>query len=120
MNKRPLFSSLQVVEADRYSLERGKPAIIKPIDFRLQDYRSFRLRFRCGYGDKGEDIPEPIRQAIVLKAAHLRSISRPDVQLMSETVNGVGSSMWSVSESVGVAYERAAANLVSGYRIVVL
>lgn len=53
-----------------------------------------RIQFKAGYGDDGEDVPEPIRQWIAMKAGMLRSISRPDFAVRSETVDGVGSRTW--------------------------
>lgn len=112
--------ALEGLPEGSWRIIRGETTRLAPVGFRLNDYRSFRLRFACGYGAEGTAVPEPIRQAITLRAAHLASLSRPDVQLIADAVTGIGSSTWAVSEAVGKTYETAADNLVSGYKVPVL
>jgi len=109
-----------VVDPQNYKIWPGEPAKILPNGWRIPPFSCLRLRFTCGYGPAGTDVPEPIRQAIVMKAAFQRSMSRDDPQLRSETVDGVGTQTWAVSDVVGTAYEKAALALVSGYRMPVL
>jgi len=79
--------------------------------------QSVRVRFVAGYGAAGTDVPEPIRQAIVLKVGYLRSMLRPDALLRREEVTGVGSWDWTTSDIVGIAYDRACSDLLVRYRI---
>lgn len=111
---------LEAVEPSLYRVTPGTQDVLLSSSLSVSRDTSMRLRFTCGYGAVGTDVPEPIRQAIVMKAAFLRSMSRDDPQLRSETVDGVGTSTWAVSDVVGTAYEKAAMALVQGYRVPVI
>ena len=77
-----------------------------------------RIRYRAGYGEAGEDVPEPIRQWIALRVGTMRAFSsRSDPSLRSETVEGVGARSWETSGSMATAYQSQMSTLLDPYRI---
>lgn len=78
------------------------------------------IEFTAGYGDEGENVPEPIRSAIALLVSHLRSMSAQNLFLSGETVEGIGSKSFVVGGNAGAAVDNAVRTLISGYRIISL
>lgn len=65
----------QVLATDRYTISRSNPARVYrayntcfPVTRCQPD--AVRMRFIAGYGDEATDIPEPIRQAILMMIGH--------------------------------------------------
>ena len=59
---------------DRLSLEWGSAIVVQPVtgwpDVRDDAHDPIRVRYVCGFGASPEDVPESIRHAIRLLAAH--------------------------------------------------
>lgn len=112
-----------IVAPSAYRVLPGTPARIIPARAAggwpsgASGQQSVRVRFVAGYGAAGTDVPEPIRQAIVLRVGYLRSLLRPDALLRREEVTGVGSWDWTTSEVVGISYDRACSALLAPFRI---
>jgi uncharacterized phiE125 gp8 family phage protein len=75
-----------------------------------------RIRYRAGY-ESAEDVPAPIRQAIILMTGRLLSMNRPDPLLRRDTVEGVGSQEWDVSGGIDAAMSGAAEALLQPFRV---
>lgn len=113
--------SSQTVDPADYELVKGAPARVRPdYDASWPSARGCRgevtVRFVAGYG-AAEDVPEPIRNAIALQVAHLRSLMAQNLFLRSEVVEGVGSFDYFVSEAAGRALGAAADALLAPYRV---
>lgn len=76
-----------------------------------------RVAFVAGYGDDPEDVPEPIRMAITLMVAHLRSVMSRDPMLSGDSVTGLGSKTYDSSAGAGGAITTAVDSLLSIYRV---
>lgn len=68
-----------------------------------------------GYGDP-EDVPAPIRRAILLRVGQLYNLVSRDVALKKRVVEGVGSREWDVAGASALVMDRAITSLLSGYR----
>lgn len=75
------------------------------------------VSFVAGYGATGASVPEPIRNAIALKVRGLLAGLARDPTLTEESVDGVGSQRWTLSEAGQRAFDRAADALLSEYRV---
>lgn len=110
----------QTLAGSSYQVLAGEPAglaIVGAWPALRQGRENVRIRFVAGYGASGSAVPEPIRMAIAMKVNLLRSMTRQDPLLRSETVDGVGSQQWAVSESIGLAVDKAAQSLLSPFRV---
>lgn len=78
-----------------------------------------RIRYQTGYA-----VTHPtlyiVRRAIVLMASHILTLSETDLSLRSETVDGVGSQTWSVSDAAQVMIDNTVDRLLSPLRIIAL
>ncbi|MGV6875923.1 head-tail connector protein [Pseudochelatococcus sp. B33] len=82
--------------------------------------RSFRVRYVAGYGDAPANVPQAIRQAIILRARPIITSMTVDPALQRERVDGVGEFQWGFTAATADVYEKAAASLLDGYRVPVL
>ena len=76
-----------------------------------------RVRFVCGYGDGGEDVPAPIRSALVLMVGRLMSVNRADMAIRTRAVEGVGSTTWMNPSDVRDGITATEDALLMPYRI---
>lgn len=74
-----------------------------------------RVAAVLGYGD-AEDVPAPIRRAILLRVGQLYNLVSRDVALKKRVVEGVGSREWDVAGASAFVMDRAITSLLSGYR----
>ena len=93
-----------------YASSFSAPAIMDTIN-------AVKVRFRAGYGDAGSDVPEPIRQAMVLNVGQTRMLTGSALGLKRETLEGVGSWEYVLSEQGSAVMTSAAAALLAPYRI---
>lgn len=75
------------------------------------------VTFLAGYGDSGDDVPGPIKQAMLMLISHYRSMSERNLFVASETEDGIGSTTYVVGGNAGQAIEATVKALVSGYRV---
>jgi uncharacterized phiE125 gp8 family phage protein len=75
------------------------------------------VEFRAGYGDQPDDVPEAIRAALALQVGRLRSIARPDMFVTTDTVFGVGSKQFIVSDQALLALDAAERALLYPFRV---
>jgi uncharacterized phiE125 gp8 family phage protein len=78
------------------------------------------IEFVAGYGDDGDDVPEPIRTAVALGAGHLCSMSARNLSISEEVVEGVGSTRYTVSENAGDVIDYTVECLLSTYQVMVV
>jgi uncharacterized phiE125 gp8 family phage protein len=78
---------------------------------------AIRVTFVAGYGDDGEDVPAPIRQAIILLAKHLYGLTERNLTLARVEVPGVLTRQFVVSEAAGSVINAAINALAGPYRI---
>jgi uncharacterized phiE125 gp8 family phage protein len=75
------------------------------------------IRFVAGYGDEGNKVPEPIRQALAEKVSLARAMARPDPSLRSETTDGIDSYSYSTGQDFADALRSSIEQRLEGYRI---
>lgn len=76
-----------------------------------------RVTFVTGYGDAGEDVPTPIRQAIILLAKHLYGLTERNLFLAREDIPGVRNRQYVVSDAAGGVIGAAIDALVAPYQV---
>lgn len=82
------------------------------------DVESVRVRFTAGYSAGPPDLlPAPIKQAVLLAVRDLWSLGERNLYLRSESVPGLASYEWTVSEMAGKVIRSAAESLLSTYRV---
>jgi uncharacterized phiE125 gp8 family phage protein len=87
------------------------------------DAESVRIRFTCGYPiDFGNSpptdiLPVPIKQAVLLMVKHLWGLGERNLFVSAETVDGVGSRNFVVSENAAIVMKAATENLLAPYRV---
>lgn len=111
-----------VLNVSTYRIVPGTPATVLPIWawgwFSL--WHGFRLRYAAGY-DTPADVPQPIRQAIILRVGQLRSMGgRADPLLKQDSVIGVSTRQWETQTDINAQTDRAILNLVRNYVVPLL
>lgn len=83
------------------------------------DSESVRVRFTSGYelSSGVESMPAAIRQAVLLMVKHLYGLGERNLFVSSETVDGVGSRNFVVSENAAEVMKVASENLLQTYRV---
>lgn len=85
------------------------------------DLQSVRIRYTCGYavaaGAVADQMPQPIKQAVLLMVKELYSLGERNLMLGTETIDGVGSWQYVVSENAAKVIRAASENLLSAYRV---
>lgn len=82
------------------------------------DIESVRVRFMCGYElATVETMPAAIRQAVLLMVKNLYGLSERNLFVSAETVDGVGSRNFVVTENAGLVMRAAAESLLASYRV---
>jgi hypothetical protein len=85
-----------------------------------------RVRYKAGYNgtsgaDAGElqtgDVPERARQAIILSVQHMRSMSKDDLFLRVDEVEGIGRREFTVSDQAGKIIDATCDRLLQGLRL---
>jgi uncharacterized phiE125 gp8 family phage protein len=112
----------QTVDAGVYRVitgERGRIALAVGSAWPTPLYGqgAVTIRFVAGYGSAGSDVPEPIRQAIVLGVSLSRSLTGQNLFVRSETVDGVGSRDFSGGTQASATIADQIERLISGYRV---
>lgn len=74
------------------------------------------IEYTAGFGASGSNVPEPIRQAIVLLVNHQRSMGT-NLFISNETEDGVGSTSYVVGGNAGQAIDNAVQSLLGEYRV---
>lgn len=76
------------------------------------------IKFTAGYGDDGDDVPEPIRTAISLGVANLRSMSSRNLTVSLEQEEGIGETRYIINKDVLGAMDETMRCLLSIYRVI--
>lgn len=76
------------------------------------------ITFTVGYGDDGDDVPEPIRTAISLGVANLRSMSSRNLTVSLEQEEGIGETRYIINKDVLGAIDETMRCLLSIYRVI--
>lgn len=113
----------QTVDPDQYHVIPGNPGYVEPeigvawptAMWNRRD--AVVIRFVAGYGDEGEDVPEPIRQAILMNISMLRSSSSRDLFVSREDVDGLGVIEYSAGVQSGRMVDAEVGRLVANYRV---
>lgn len=102
-----------------YRLSKGSPDKVTPTGSwpRGSGPQSFRIRYKTGFGDIPADVPQPIRQAILLHARSILSTASIDPALQYERVEGVGEMRWGFTESTTKALSDTVKALAGTYRV---
>lgn len=92
-----------VVAPSSYRVLAGEPTVLIPTSGNswpaIGPDERLVVRFICGYGDTGEDVPENIKAAIVAGIGMMRT-TWGNPLLRSETVDGVGSVTYETGSGV--------------------
>lgn len=124
----PVASPVSVKYVDVHGVEQT----VSPDDYELIDdaiwfhpswrfpalYRrpdAVRIRYQAGYAPT--DVPPEAKQAVILSVQHLMAMSREDLYLRAEEVEGIGRDEYAVSEQASKIIERAADQLLQGLRL---
>ena len=84
---------------------------------------ALRLRYRAGYdgvavADGGTGpVPDEAKQAVILMAQHMLATSSENLFVRSDTVEGIGSLQFTVTDQADALVKRAAENLLQGLRV---
>lgn len=82
------------------------------------DYETVRVRFTSGYAVTTPDsLPQPIKQAVLLAVRDLWSLGERNLYLRSESVPGLASYEWTVSDNAGKVIRDAVGGLLGVYRV---
>ena len=105
-----------------YQLMPGNPVtIVRKFDQAWPDVRqqddAVRVAFVAGYGAAGSDVPENIRSAICLRVASLYPLMERNLFVSEDTVEGVGTVKYTVSQNAGGIMDKAIESLLSPYRV---
>jgi hypothetical protein len=113
----------QTVDPATYLVQKGTPSHIVLANgatwpsVNITVPGSVTIRFIAGYGDKGTDVPEPIRTAIALQASHLRSLTQQNLFLSRESVPGIIDRNWTMGGGAETAINGAVQALLTTYRV---
>ncbi|WAJ29323.1 hypothetical protein [Antarcticirhabdus aurantiaca] len=75
-----------------------------------------RVTFKAGYGAEPDDVPAPIREAIIKRVGQLLLEESEDGQLRSFAVDGAFTESYNSPEQRAAEVERSIARLVKSYR----
>jgi uncharacterized phiE125 gp8 family phage protein len=119
-------TGFRVIGADSLALTRASLAPVYngtwPASVR-RDHESVKIQFTCGYEkDYGNSppsdiLPTPIKQAVLLMVKHLWGLGERNLFVSAETVDGVGSRNFVVTENAAAVMKIASEGLLSTYRI---
>lgn len=110
------------IPVTEYRLSKGIPDVVLPRKSWPSGLgpRSFRVRYIAGFGETPADVPQAIRQAIILRARPIITSMTVDPALQRERVDGLGEFQWGFTSATADVYEKAAASLLDGYKVPVL
>lgn len=117
----------QTVDPTTYRVIRGEPARIVPSAGNawpstgytsgypgVYEFGDVTVRFVCGYGSSGANVPEAILSAIVLRVAMHNGLSSQNPMVQSETVFGVSSTTYGTAAGA-MAIEAQVNSLLRNY-----
>lgn len=83
------------------------------------DPESVRIRFTGGYENEtaGDTMPAPIKQAVLLNVKYLYGLSERNLFMSSESVDGVSSQNFVVTENASMVMRSASESLLTTYRV---
>jgi uncharacterized phiE125 gp8 family phage protein len=83
------------------------------------DPESVRIRFTAGYenGSVADELPAPIKQAVIIMVKQLYEMSKRDATLSQITIEGVSSRSYVLSENTINVLKSVSENLLAPYRV---
>lgn len=78
------------------------------------------IEFTSGYGDNGDDVPEPIRTAIALAVGHIHHMASRNPAVTMEAEEGIGQTRYGVTAEVFKVIDDTIESLLSTYRIILI
>ena len=75
---------------------------------------AIRIRYEAGYAANNPEL-DAVRQAVLLMATQLHGLTAQDLSLRSESVEGVGETQWTVSDTAGRLISSAADDLLRDF-----
>lgn len=113
--------TVTMVEDDDYRLRLGaRPYITTISDGVWPSSGGVTVTFLAGYGDDGDTVPGPIKQAMVMLISNYRSMSARNLFVSREVVDGIGETQYVVSDNAGQAVDATVKSLVSRYTVMVV
>jgi hypothetical protein len=109
----PLGDDEQTLDASSYELLANTVALRS--GFAWPQARGARIRYRAGW--TAVTLPEPIRVAIIMMAAQLKTIFGASSALRSETVEGVGRMDFALPDAAAEAIRKTAEGLLRTFKV---
>lgn len=106
----------QVLASDLYALD-GR-SVIRPQGISWPEVACRLAAVTVRYLAGDEDYPEPVRVAIIMSVQQLRGMSRDDLLVKKEVVEGVGSTEWDLSEEAARIVRSNVDRLLGRYRVI--
>jgi len=112
-----------ILQSGTYRLYDGEVGITSWLNW--PGYRVRRVRYWAGYGVRNADdpaqwveqVPQRVKQAVVLMVQQMKSVGAENLFLRSEEVEGVGTSSYTVSDQAGALVQGAVNRLLSGLKV---
>lgn len=116
----------------------GTAVPVDPDDYRLRDGRILisagaawigapvhRVRYWAGYGIRNasdptkwnEQVPERVKQAIIMSVQHMKALGAENLFLRSEEVEGIGTVQYTVSDQASAIIRDTSRRLLSGLKV---
>lgn len=109
-----------LVEGVDYKLVQAQRPYIVPLTAwpTITGIDGVTIEFTVGYGDNGDDVPEPIRTAIALGAGHIHHIASRNPAVTMEAEEGIGQTRYGVTKEVFQVIDDTVQSLLSTYRVI--
>lgn len=75
---------------------------------------AIRIRYEAGFASDAPEL-DTVRQAVLLMATQLHGLTAQDLSLRSESIEGVGETQWTVSDTAGRLITSAADDLLRDF-----
>lgn len=110
-----------IAEGDYQIVQGPRPYVVPAygLAWPTVTYRAdaITITFVAGYGDDGDNVPEPIRTAIALAAGQMSSMTTRSSSVTEEVTEGVGSTRYAVNNSSKENTDYVIGNLLSTYQV---
>lgn len=112
------------LDPSEYQILQGGRPIVRPAFGKCWPHTrdqpdAVTIEFTAGYGDNPEDVPEPIRCAILLQVGYLRSMTARNLFISSESTTDIETVSYVVGSGAGGVTERAIVDLLRPYHLII-